>query len=80
MRRLLPSLRRRSIAQRALRGPVLLLLLASLLLCTGSSAVPSPLQWAYGLVTSRCLAVADPEPCSSPNPNPSTSPSSSLRA
>ena len=42
--------------------------------------VPSPLQWAYGLVTSRGLAVADPEPCPSPNPNTSTSPSSSLRA
>ena len=36
--------------------------------------VPSPLQWAYGLVTSRGLAVADPAPCPRPQPHPSTSP------
>ena len=57
MRRLLPSLRRRSIAQRALRGPVLLLLLASLLLCTGSSAVPAPLRWGHAAVGAGWAAV-----------------------
>ena len=31
--------------------------------------VPSPLQWAYGLVTSRCFAMADPNPDPSPDPD-----------
>ena len=44
-------------AQRALRGPVLLLLLASLLLCTGSSAVPSPLRWGHAAVGAGWAAV-----------------------
>ena len=57
MQSLLPSLRRRTVAQRALRGPVLLLLLASLLLCTGTSALPSPLRWGHAAVAAGWAAL-----------------------
>ena len=41
--------------------------------------VPSPLQWAYGLVTSHCFAMPAPNPNPDPNPypNPNSSPNSS---
>ena len=54
---LLPSLRRRTVAQRALRGPVLLLLLATLLLCTGRSALPSPLRWGHAAAAAGWAAL-----------------------
>ena len=57
MQSLLPSLRRRTIAQRAVRGPLLLLLLALLLVCTGTSALPSPLRWDHAAVAAGWAAL-----------------------
>ena len=57
MQSLLPSLCRRTVAQCVLRGPVLLLLLASLLLCTGTSALPSPLRWGHAAVAAGWAAL-----------------------
>ena len=54
---LLRSLLRCTLPQRAVRGPLLLLLLALLLLATGRSALPSPLGWRHAAVAAGWAAL-----------------------